>query len=68
MHNEVPGIEIPDWLRAKMADAGDDAVDVGIEVAQEFGARLPSMAQGIYLMPPFGSHQIAERVIEGLNL
>ena len=69
MHNEVPGIEVPDWLRKKMSDASDeDALSVGIEVAQEFACDLPHLAQGIYLMPPFGNHQIAERVMEALPL
>ncbi|MGI8924280.1 MAG: bifunctional homocysteine S-methyltransferase/methylenetetrahydrofolate reductase [Fimbriimonadales bacterium] len=68
MHNEVPGIEIPDWLRKQMANAGDDAVETGISVAQELGKNLPTMAQGIYLMPPFGNHQVAERVIEALSI
>lgn len=67
MHNEVPGIEIPDWLRRRMAEADDDtALEVGVEVAQEFCARLPGLADGLYLMPPFGRHQIAERVMEAV--
>lgn len=67
MHNEVPGIEIPEWLRKRMAEADEEAaLDVGIEVAQEFCARLPGMAEGLYLMPPFGKHQIAERVMEAV--
>lgn len=67
MHNEVPGIEIPEWLRKRMAEVDEDAaLDVGIEVAQEFCARLPGLADGLYLMPPFGKHQIAERVMEAV--
>jgi homocysteine S-methyltransferase len=69
MHNEVPGIEVPDWLRARMAEASDeDSLSVGIATAQEFAVALPSMAQGIYLMPPFGNHRIAESVIEALPI
>lgn len=68
MHNEVPGIEIPGWLRAKMAQAPDDecALEIGIEEAQRLAHGLKSDAQGLYLMPPFGNHQIAERVIEAV--
>lgn len=67
MHNEVPGIEIPEWLRKRMAEAEEDgALDVGVEVAQQFCARLPGLADGLYLMPPFGRHQIAERVMEAV--
>jgi len=67
MHNEVPGIEIPDWLRKRMAETPEEnTLNVGIETAQELAMTLPAMAQGIYLMPPFGNHSIAERVIEAL--
>ena len=65
MHNEVPGIMVPEWLRKRMAEAPEEsAPDVGIEVAQKFAQDLPKIAQGIYLMPPFGNHKIAERVME----
>jgi methionine synthase I (cobalamin-dependent)/5,10-methylenetetrahydrofolate reductase len=69
MHNEVPGIDIPDWLRKKMADADEEcAAEVGIGVAQEFARKVQGCANGIYLMPPFGNHQNAERVMEALDL
>jgi homocysteine S-methyltransferase len=67
MHNEVPGIEVPDWLRKRMSETPDeDSLKVGIETAQELAVSLPAMSQGIYLMPPFGNHTIAESVIEAL--
>jgi homocysteine S-methyltransferase len=68
MHNEVPGIRIPDWLRQKMSEAEDDAaaLEVGIEEAQRLARHIKTVAQGIYLMPPFGSHSIAERVMAAL--
>lgn len=68
MHNEVPGIVIPDWLRKAMADAPDDdnAREVGICEAQKLSAHIRTQSQGLYLMPPFGSHQIAERVMEAV--
>lgn len=68
MHNEVPGIEVPDWLRSKMADAPEEsALEVGIAVAQEFARKLPGNAQGLYLMPPFGNHKVAIRVMEAIT-
>jgi homocysteine S-methyltransferase len=69
MHNEVPGIDVPDWLRKRMAEADeDDSLKIGIATAQEFSAELPIIAQGVYLMPPFGNHKIAESVIEVLDI
>lgn len=68
MHNEVPGVEIPEWLREKMAAAADDAsgLAIGIEEAQRLSKAIRGMAQGLYLMPPFGSPQIAEQVIRAV--
>lgn len=66
MHNEVPGIRIPDWLRKQMADAPDDAsaLEIGIEEAQKLALHIKGFAQGLYLMPPAGNHKIAEQLIE----
>ncbi|HSI72856.1 MAG TPA: methylenetetrahydrofolate reductase, partial [Fimbriimonas sp.] len=68
MHNEVPGISIPDWLRSRISGATDDAaaLEIGIEEAQKLAAEIRKVAQGLYLMPPFGSHIIAERVMEAV--
>jgi len=68
LHNEVPGIDIPDWLRQKMANAPDDesALQMGIAEAQSLSARIKQTAQGLYLMPPFGNHSIAEQVMDAV--
>jgi methionine synthase I (cobalamin-dependent)/5,10-methylenetetrahydrofolate reductase len=64
MHNEVPGISIPDAIRQRMAEASDeDALNIGIEIARDFLHKTSSLAQGTYLMPPAGSAQIALRVL-----
>jgi len=68
MHNEVPGISIPDSLRRKMAEASEEeALNTGIDIARRFLQETASLAQGIYLMPPAGSAQIALKVLEGLE-
>ncbi len=68
MHNEVPGVEIPDELRKRMADAKDDAsaLEIGVGESQRLASTLKGMAQGMYLMPPFGNARIAQSVIEAL--
>jgi homocysteine S-methyltransferase len=65
MHNEVPGIRIPDCLRRRIAEAQTDAdaLEIGVEDARSLAAQIKRSAQGIYLMPPFGNHTIAERVM-----
>lgn len=68
MHNEVPGIVVPEWLRNKLAATSEsDVAEMGIEIAQQFAGTLPKLAQGVYLMPPAGNWQIASRVIEALK-
>lgn len=68
MHNEVPGIRIPEQILRQMTEAPEDsALQVGLEIAQAFVRQADPYAQGIYLMPPAGSAQIALRVIEALN-
>ncbi|HWD41604.1 MAG TPA: bifunctional homocysteine S-methyltransferase/methylenetetrahydrofolate reductase [Fimbriimonas sp.] len=69
MHNEVPGISIPEELRQRIMDAPDDqtALEIGIKAACDLGRRIKERTQGIYLMPPFGNHNIARRVMEALG-
>lgn len=68
MHNEVPGIRIPAALRDRLAGAPDDeaALEIGIEEAQALARAIKASAQGLYLMPPFGSAAIAARVMAAL--
>ncbi len=68
MHHEVPGIVIPDALRKRIAEAADDdvALNIGIEEAQRLSQFIRASAEGLYLMPPFGSAVIAQRVIEAV--
>lgn len=65
MHNEVPGISIPDDLRAKMASAPDDesAAKVGLEEATRLTQWIAKNAAGLYLMPPAGSVGVAESLV-----
>ena len=53
LHNEVPGISVPDRVLAALADAGADAPAVGLEQAWELLEGCRSRAQGIYVIPPF---------------
>lgn len=67
MQNEVPGIEIPENMRAAIAGLGEeDARNYGIDQAREFLIRSKSKTQGCYLMPPFGNYRTAAQVMEAL--
>jgi homocysteine S-methyltransferase len=64
LHNEVPGISIPDEIRARMEAAGDHSPQEGIRIAVELIEQIKGWAQGVYLMPPFGRYDLAAQIIE----
>jgi homocysteine S-methyltransferase len=53
LHNEVPGIVVPDHVQARLRDAGADAGAVGLELAKELLEQSRKHAAGAYLIPPF---------------
>ena len=53
LHNEVPGIVVPEPVQARLRDAGRDAPAVGRELAKELIAGSRSLAAGVYVIPPF---------------
>lgn len=67
LHNEVPGIEIPEHIRQRIADAGDSAPAEGVRIAQELLSGLQGRAQGVYLMPAFGRYDLVAGVIDVLG-
>jgi len=59
LHNEVPGITIPEPVQKRLADAGPDAARVGLELARELTEASRSRAAGIYVIPPFKEPEAA---------
>ncbi len=53
LHNEVPGITIPDAVQERLAGAGADARAVGFELARQLAEESRTRAAGIYVIPPF---------------
>ena len=53
LHNEVPGITIPDAVQERLAGAGSDARAIGFELAGQLAEVARSRAAGIYVIPPF---------------
>ncbi len=56
LHNEVPGITIPDKVRKAMEKAGDQGAAVGLELAEELLEQLRPLCQGTYVVPSFGRY------------
>jgi homocysteine S-methyltransferase len=69
LHNEVPGMRIPEETRERMrkAGSGDEARLVGVKIAQEALLCAKELAQGAYIMPPFNKVELAVRVVEILH-
>ncbi len=53
LHNEVPGIVVPQSLQDALESAGSDAADVGFAHARELIALARERADGVYLVAPF---------------
>ena len=66
LHNEVPGIQVPDWIRRRMHDAGNEGQKVGVELARNLLAEARDLANGVYLMPSFGRYENCLDVLEGV--
>jgi methionine synthase I (cobalamin-dependent)/5,10-methylenetetrahydrofolate reductase len=67
LHNEVPGITIPDPVMKRIVDAGEDAGAEGVKIAQELALRLRDVAGGLYLMPQFGRYDLIAEIIEAVR-
>lgn len=67
LHNEVPGITIPDWARERMRQAGSRGIEEGIKMAQEILAQAKDLVQGVYIMPSFGRYEVAAEVLSAIG-
>jgi 5,10-methylenetetrahydrofolate reductase len=66
LHNEVPGMQIPEEYRKRMAKAGSgpDARAEGVRIAQEALAAVKHRVAGVYVMPPFNRVEAAVAVLD----
>jgi 5,10-methylenetetrahydrofolate reductase len=53
LHNEVPGIVVPDRVLTALRDAGPDAAKVGMEIGRELLEGSRGRAEGAYVVAPF---------------
>ena len=59
LHNEFPGISIPEDVRERLRAAGENEARVGVDLAWELlEYALPHFA-GIYIIPPFNRYRVA---------
>ena len=59
LHNEVPGIVVPQPVQEALRRAGPNAADVGLELARGLLEEAHEKAAGLYVIPPFKQPEAA---------
>jgi len=69
LHNEVPGMQVPESVRDRMrkAGTGPDARKEGVAIAREMLGAVRHRVAGAYIMPPFERFDLALEVIDGFT-
>ncbi|HET8785607.1 MAG TPA: methylenetetrahydrofolate reductase, partial [Candidatus Limnocylindrales bacterium] len=67
LHNEVPGITIPDDTRAALRAAGDRGAEVGLELAARLLDGVGDAVAGTYVMPSFGRYEQAADLVRRIR-
>ena len=69
IHNNIPGMSIPEPIRERMRKAGkgEPAREEGVAIAVESLMGVRDRVAGAYIMPPLGRYEMAARIIEELG-
>jgi homocysteine S-methyltransferase len=67
LHNELPGVTIPEHVRERMRLAGERGIAEGVLQAQEFLTEAQRYVHGIYLMPSFGRYEMVAELVKVLS-
>jgi homocysteine S-methyltransferase len=68
LHNEVPGMTVPEAIRERMkAAAGPAGVDEGVAIAREMLLEFMDEVAGAYIMPQLGRYATALKVLAPLG-
>jgi homocysteine S-methyltransferase len=67
LHNEVPGMQVPEAVRERMRKAGTGAQarKEGVAIAREMLAAVRARVAGAYIMPPLERYELALEVVDG---
>jgi homocysteine S-methyltransferase len=67
LHNEVPGIVIPEKIQQRIMDAGEEAPQEGLRIAVELIQQMRSWSKGIYLMTAFNRYDLAVQILDQIK-
>jgi homocysteine S-methyltransferase len=67
LHNEVPGMQVPEEIRERMRKAGTGpaARAEGVAIAREMLSAVRGRVAGAYIMPPLERYELALEVVSG---
>ena len=67
MHNDVPGVTIPEPLLKRMKDAGEDAAEEGVQIVLELIEKIKKLegVSGFHLMPVMWESIVPRIITEG---
>lgn len=64
LHNEVPGITVPDHIRQELASADQEtAKKIGTRYARGIYLAARESFGGVYFMPPFNNYEVVREVM-----
>jgi methionine synthase / methylenetetrahydrofolate reductase(NADPH) len=64
LHNEVPGIVVPEAVQRRLEQAGPNAGAEGLALARELYAGAREKTAGVYVIPPFKQPEAALDVLD----
>jgi homocysteine S-methyltransferase len=67
LHNEVPGITVPDPIMARMDRAAGNSAEEGARIARELADHLRPLLGGVYLLPQFRRYDLIADIVEHLR-
>jgi homocysteine S-methyltransferase len=67
LHNEVPGITIPEHVRERMRKAGERGPEEGQQIAQDLLAEAKDLVQGVYLLPSYHRYSVVTELTKILQ-
>jgi 5,10-methylenetetrahydrofolate reductase len=67
LHNEIPGMAIPESIRESLRSAGNKASLLGVQLTKEFLRNAKHLVSGAYIMPPFRKYEVIPEILEALQ-
>jgi len=67
LHQEVPGINIPENILLRMEQAGENGAREGIKISIDLIDAMCKFANGVYIMPAFNRFDNAAEIIDAVQ-